>query len=65
MYRYIVYRNNQMYRLEQHDKQTYNFESTSQIIELLFKYRNVLLYCDIFGAMHQYFQILYRLISNT
>ena len=28
-------RNNRMYSLEQHDIHTYNFESTSQIIELV------------------------------
>ena len=65
MYRYIVYRNNWMYLLEQHDKYIYNFKSVSQIIELtlqlkekfvtiftLFKYGNVSLHHDIFGAMH-------------
>ena len=34
MYQYIMYCNNWMYWLEQHDKHPYNFESTSQIIEL-------------------------------
>ena len=30
----------------------------------LFKKRNISLYRDIFGAMHRYFQILYRPIST-
>ena len=71
MYRCIVYRNNRMNWLEQHDTHTYYFESTSQIIELalhcfvktiyfmVFKYRSILSYCDIFGA------ILYHPISRA
>ena len=31
----------------------------------IFKKRNISLYRDIFGAMHRYFQILYRPISNV
>ena len=73
-------RNNRMYSLEKHDIHTYGFESTSQIIELvllklvcfvrkfyiftLFKYRNISLNHDIFKAMHRYFQLLHRPISN-
>ena len=46
MYRCIVYRNNRMYSLEQHDIHTYDFESTSQIIELVLRLKkNVGLFC--------------------
>ena len=59
-----MYRNNRMHWLEQQYKHTYNFESTSQIIELILRLKEKLgLFCKkILQFLHYLSIVIYHIV---